>query len=232
MTGTANPAIFSNQQKGKVNPMTTRKATKTGLVISVLLLAVWLLLGTTSSVAWFREEDTLVNTLSFGDMDIQMYYKVADSYLPVDQTTRIFPDDMAFEPGAVRIATLKLENNGSAPVTYQLSVVEDETATVLGQSVLGNQIDLADYLQFGLVIGDSEQQLAALLPDRQAAAAAATLPVDSATQSGGRVEPGAVSYAAVIIYMPQTVDNAANAVENQLPHITLGVSATVTQTQE
>jgi len=212
--------------------MTTRKATKTGLVISVLLLAVWLLLGTTSSVAWFREEDTLVNTLSFGDMDIQMYYKVADSYLPVDQTTRIFPDDMAFEPGAVRIATLKLENNGSAPVTYQLSVVEDETATVLGQSVLGNQIDLADYLQFGLVIGDSEQQLAALLPDRQAAAAAATLPVDSATQSGGRVEPGAVSYAAVIIYMPQTVDNAANAVENQLPHITLGVSATVTQTQE
>ncbi len=209
--------------------MSNHNITKAGFSASILLLMVWLLLGTTSSMAWFKEEDTLVNSFYFGDIDIDVLHKEGLQYENVDESTKVFRDDIVLEPGYVLAECLKVRNSGSVPFTFKLSVVPDLADTVQAVSVLGNTIDLTDYLKFGAVICDTEAEVLQRISSRDKARAAAVNELSQYYTNGETLSPGGEVYVALVVYMPESVDDAANYRGDTAPSVSLGISAIANQ---
>ena len=209
--------------------MKGKQITKLAFVLSVILLGVWLAMGTTSSLAWFHDEDAVVNSLYFGDLKIGLYHRENGDYSPVDSTTKVFQDEALYEPGYTQLVYLRVTNEGDVPFTYELSVIPDLSTLVLGTNEKGETIDLTEYLRFGVIYAASDDELLEKTANRDLARACATTPLSTYSEDRGRLEPGQSEYASLVIFMPEEVDNAANYRGDVAPSVEVGISALAKQ---
>lgn len=188
--------------------MKKKKVTKAALAISVLLIVVWSLLGTASTLAWFSDSETIVNTFQFGDLNIEVYRKVGNEYEKVTEATKLFRDDALYEPGYTQVVYLKVTNEGSVPFDYKLAVLP--TNIVDGTNVFGKTIHLPDYLKFGIVVKDTEEEMLLATVNRSEARSYADTALNNYDEAQTDFPVGAEKYIALVVYMPESVGNEAN----------------------
>ena len=207
--------------------MTQQKRTKKSLLASglSLLACVALLIG--STFAWFTDNVTSGrNQITAGNLDVELYARDTDGvYQPVNENEALFDDAALWEPGHTEVVYLKVANEGTLALKYQLAVtVESETP---GTNVDGEAFNLSDYLVFGQAVGTTET----IYNTRAAAQAAAgeQMGLNDYTKPGNLLS-GAEEYIALVVYMPEGVGNKANyKTGTTAPSIQLGVNLVAAQ---
>ena len=214
--------------------MTNRKTTRRALVMSLLslLLCCSMLVGTT--FAWFTDSVTSgKNKIIAGNLDVELYYKLnaKDNWAKVTSETELFDDGALWEPGYTQVVYLKVANEGTLALKYQLGV--NIIAETQGKNVDNEMFKLSDYIVFDAI--ESKTETDVLYADRAAARAAVTDPQIISAGYGKAskllaAEEGKESaeYVTLVVYMPEETNNKANYREVK-PEITLGVNLVATQ---
>ncbi len=210
------------------------KYTKIALAISLLLLILWGLLGTGTSLAWFKDSEPAVkNSFYIGKLELELSHKKGNDYYEViDGETVVFDENALYEPGYTQIIYLKVKNNGDVPFDYRLAVDVYDVHTA--KSVLGNEIYLPNYLRYGVIFGDSEAALNRAVAAAKAAnnfpEAAGSYPLNVySKQDELSLQPAEERYIAVIVRMPEEIGNAANFRGNDIPTVELGLNVAASQ---
>lgn len=209
--------------------MKNKKWRKAALAFSSFLFVLWWALGTGATLAWFSDAETVRNEFHVGllKMDVSYRNDIITQYTPLQGTTKAFNDEALYEPGYTQVVYLKIDNNGNLPFKYKAAVtVEDVTN---GRNVWGEEIYLPNYLRYGIVFAESEPALMELVKDRLASRNHAPHGW-GALGTWSEVSPytfdvgEASHYAALIVYMPEEVGNAANYRGFVEPKVELGIT--------
>ncbi len=207
--------------------MNRRKLTKIALAFSICLLILWGTLGTGTTLAWFTDTSAVQkNTFIIGELDLVVSHKVGDDYVIVTEETKVFDDRALYEPGYVQVVYLKIENEGTVDFDYVMSV--DVTASIPAINVFGDEIHLEKHLKFGAVIG-TEQEVQSLTVDRETAKQVATRDLGAYISDVQNLKIGADDYAALIVYMPEEINNVANYRDDAPPVVELGITVKASQ---
>lgn len=209
-----------------------KRNTKSALLSSVLalFLCFTMLLGTT--FAWFTDSVTSANNLiRSGNLDVELDYWDAENseWKTIEGTSSLFANNL-WEPGHTEVVYLKLSNLGSLALKYQLSInVLSETQ---GTNKEGDTFKLSEYIQMGVKEGINGETNA--YADRatavEAVKDASGIIGDGYAKSGEMIADADELYMAVVVYMPETVDNEANAMtDTDFPTINLGLQVLATQ---
>jgi len=205
-----------------------RKWTKAALSLSTCLLILWWALGTGATLAWFSDTDTVRNEFRVGRLKMDVSYRndIVTDYTPLEGTTKAFNDEALYEPGYTQVVYLKIDSLGDVPFNYKIAVtVEDFTN---GKNVWNEDIYLPNYLRYGVVFGESEADVQRQVKDRLAARSNA-LNDWGALGTWSEISPYTYDvgedahYAALIVYMPEEVGNAANYRGFTEPKVEMGV---------
>ncbi len=211
--------------------MTNTKMTKKALFLSCMsmLLCVTMLVGTT--FAWFTDTATTgVNTIVAGNLDIVLEYWNGTEWEEVDESTLLFNKDALYEPGFTEVAYLRIRNNGSLTLKYNLNInVANEVA---GKTKEGKSILLSEHLKFGVITSEINKDVT--IYENRAEAQKAVEGIATGLKSystNDYVELAPESYytMALVVFMPTTVGNEANHDGVNVPSIDLGVSLFATQ---
>ncbi len=213
--------------------MTKTKSTKRALLMSALamVLCVSMLIGTT--FAWFTDSVTSSNNrIVAGNLDIELYYQndETNDWVQVNSNTNIFkdPTETLWEPGHTEVVKLKIVNEGSLALKYQLGVnIVSEVGSINAE---GDPFKLSDYIYFGIVDGvqDFENRDKAISGVQHNA----MLIKQGYTTESIALEAGkdSAAYLTMVVYMPTTVGNEANYAEGaDVPVINLGLNLYATQ---
>ena len=209
---------------------TTKKPYKRiALSLSMILLMVWAMLGTSASLAWFKDtSNELHNIFHFGDFNIEVSYQTeSGDYELVKSDTVIFNDEDLYEPGYVKIQYLKIENKGTKAVNIQTGV--NITSCTLGINVYGEEFNLKDYIRYGVIYADDESELDSRLADRDLAKQVAVDPFDDYASEVMSLDAAGTKYMAIILRMPEEVGNEANYQFNVVPTIEFGITVKADQ---
>lgn len=208
--------------------MKKRKLTKAALALSACLFLIWWALGTGATLAWFSDTDTVRNTFQIGLLKMNVSYRndIVTTYTPLLGSTEVFYDQALYEPGYTQVVYLKIDNAGDQAFNYKVAVTVLDSQK--GKNAWGEDIYLPNYLRYGVVFGQSEAEVQQQVKDRLAAKDHA--PNDwSALGTWSEISPYVYEvgekahYAALIVYMPEEVGNAANYRGADVPQIKLGV---------
>ena len=191
----------------------SKNTTKRSLLASVfaLVLCVAMLVG--STFAWFTDTATTgVNKIQSGNLDVKlMYSKDMKEWAEATDQTQLFNDNALWEPGHTEVVYLKIVNNGSLALKYETEFARNYRVTK-GKNVLGNYFYVGDYLKVGTAttgaaFNSREDAWAAIAGSEKALQKGVQL-TDGWTvlKAGESTDPFAV-----VIYMPTTVGNEANA---------------------
>ena len=203
---------------------------KMALALSVCLFVLWWALGAGATLAWFSDVDTVRNEFQIGLLDLDVSYKniYMDDYKPLLGTTEAFHDEALYEPGYTQVVYLKIENEGTPPFDYKVALTVRDI--VYGVDMWNNPFPLSEYLRYGVVFARTEAQLQEMLKDRLNA----RNQVDDRWNAMGTwsktseytLEAGDDSchYAALIVYMPEEVDNSANNRGINPPQVEIGIN--------
>lgn len=209
--------------------MKNRKWRKAALALSSFLFVVWWALGTGATVAWFSDAETVRNEFRIGLLDLDVSYKndIITDYTPMRGATEVFYDEALYEPGYTQVVYLKIENNGDVEFNYKVSVTVENFQN--GKNAWGEEIYLPNYLRYGAVFAESEDALQQMVKDRLNARTYA--PNDwGMLGTWSEVSPYTFEanesphYAALIVYMPEEVGNAANYRGFTQPKVELGIT--------
>ncbi len=209
--------------------MDRKKWIKASLALSACLFVLWWALGTGATLAWFSDTDTVRNEFQIGLLKLGAFYKndIVTEYTPLQGTTKAFNDEALYEPGYTQVVYLKLENNGDVDFQYKVAVtIEDFTN---GKNAWGEEIYLPNYLRYGVVFAESETALQDLVKNRLESRTHAANEW-GALGTWSEISPytfevgEAAHYAALIIYMPEKVGNAANYRGLTAPKVELGIT--------
>ena len=217
--------------------MTKKYSTKKALIASALslLLCFSMLIGTT--FAWFTDSvSTTNNIIVAGNLDIELYYQNDETsdWTKVDSNTNIFKNSL-WEPGHTEVIKLKVVNEGSLALKYNLGVnVASETGSV---NVNGEAFKLSDHIKFGVIAGAQNYTREQAVAAAEAAGATALktaynsgttqLLVDDAATTDVKENEKIVT---MVVYMPTTVGNEANPAKGAAtPTINLGINLFATQ---
>ena len=216
--------------------MTNKKTTKRALIASVisLMLCFTMLLGAT--YAWFTDSVTSTNNIiKSGNLDVELYFQKEGEtdWTKVTDTTNVFMEKTLWEPGHTEVVKLKVVNEGSLALKYQLGVnIASEVGSV---NVNGKPFELSDFIKFGIVEGAQtytrDQAVAAVdatantLKTAYNSSTTKLLPkTDSNTDNEDIVT--------MVVYMPTTVGNDANYAKGAaVPTIKLGLNLLATQVE-
>ena len=199
------------------------------LVISLIALVIWAVLGTGASLAWFSDTSSEINNIfHVADFDLVVSHRLTDGkWEEVDSLTKIFDEEALYEPGYVQVVYLKIENKGDREFNFYTAV--NVNGCTVATNVFGHQFLLQDYLKFGVVEADTEQAMKDSVPDREAAVEIADMPLHNYDTTVATLEPGGTSYLALIVRMPEEVDNVANYREDTVPKVELGITVKAEQ---
>ena len=211
-------------------PDKLRQLRKNALAMSCLLLALWLFLGTATSMAWLTDTTEVKrNSFQIGEMKLEVEYRrpEMDDYVEMDESSKLFRDDALYEPGYTQVVYLKIKNGGNVPFDYQITVRDFEYVDSV--SVNGTPLHLPDHLKFGLITADSQPEL-----ERKTAQAIAEKEMEAYCHGLGEysktvtddplTEDSAPRYAALIVFMPEETGNEANYRGETVPRVSLGVT--------
>ena len=214
--------------------MSKKKWTKAALAFSALLFVLWWALGTGATLAWLSDADSVRNEFQIGLLDLDVSYKndIVTEYTPLQGTTEAFNDHALYEPGYTQVVYLEIENLGDMDFTYKAAVTVEDT--VLGKTAWGDDIYLPDYLRCGIVFGKTEAEVEQQVADRLTARSNAP---EYWSALGTWSEPSPYTfaadddphYAALIVYMPENVGNAANYRGADVPQVILGITVSAQQ---
>ena len=226
------------------------------LTLALVLTIIGSLTGGT--VAWFTDTvESTNNVIESGKLDMVVEYKTSldGEWAALEENTKLFKENALYEPGYTEIVFLRVKNAGNLAFKYNLalSVVD----SMVGTSVLGNQINLSEYLQMGAVtltektLGiswDSDAIAGTHFSSRDKAIAYVSNPnVDSCSgmidlktkneenlvtlSQASVMLPGEENnqVIALVLTMPTTVGNEANHIGNEAPQINLGLHVVATQ---
>ena len=207
--------------------MTKQKSTKRSLLLSALSLLMCLSLFVGSTFAWFT--DSVVsgeNKIVAGNLDIELeYYDENDEWTTVDGATNLF-DETLWEPGHTDVVYLRLKNVGSLALKYKLSLsVASETP---GINVYGDEFLLSDYIRMG-VVEDVQPSFASCDEARAAVTNNNGIIGEGYAAAGEMTKDADDLYMAVVVYMPESVDNKANYRGEKVPTIDFGINLVATQ---
>ena len=213
-------------QEKEGNAMKKIKYAKVALILSICIMLLWAMLGTGATIALFTDvPEADENTFLIGKLDLDVEYKndVVTDYTPMDTQTSVFNDQALYEPGYTQAVYLKITNNGNVDFEYRLSV--DMLSYVDGTSVNGTNLHLPEFLRFGVIFGATEAELDRALARENAVQDMEAYCLDTFSQKDTvTVEPGQVRYAALVVFMPEEVDNAANYRGTDVPQVDLGLT--------
>lgn len=208
------------------------RTTRQSLIISVLssCLCVAMLIGTT--YAWFT--DSVIsnnNIIKSGSLDVELSFAKNNGgeltpWESVSGRSDIFDPDALWEPGRTEVVYLKVSNDGSLALQYQLSV--NIIKEIFGQNQDGEEIVLSDLLVFKVV--EMKEDLS-VYTDRETAIITAgwARGIKDYHTPERALLPGEDDYIAIIVYMPREINNAANYRGTDVPYIELGINMTATQ---
>lgn len=210
----------------------TRKSyTKFALTLSVILLLMWILLGAGTSLAWFTDTTPVQKNVFFvGELDLEVYHlDEGGKYERVTSETAIFDDDALYEPGYVQVVRLKICNEGDVPFDWRLAVGVNDFVPAI--NVFGQTFNLQDYLKFGVVTADSEDELDSKLSHRTASEniAVCDIPLSTYSTESQQLDAGGETFVALIVCMPESVGNVANNNGKGSPQVELGLVFKATQ---
>lgn len=202
---------------------------KTALLLSVALMIIWSVMGTSTSLAWFTDtDDEVKNVFHFADFDWKVSHRLADgTWEQVEQTTKVFDDEALYEPGYVQVVYLKVENLGMMPFDCRTAVsISNYTEAT---NVFGQKFHLQDYLKFGVITASTEEKLFELVATRNLAEEIADMPLSNYATESASLTGGSTVYMALVVRMPKEVDNVANYREDVIPRVELGLIVSATQ---
>ena len=234
--------------------MTSSKSTKRALATSALaiLLCAAMLIGTT--FAWFTDTaSTGVNRIQAGNLDIEVEYakEVMDSegnltgeiteFKTIQDSTEVFDGNALWEPGRREYVIFRISNKGSLALKYKfnLAVVKQKA----GINKAGEEYSLADYLCASAKASEEKNfdygsgfnpsgMFFTLWNDLSAAGTTPDLaekPLSSAAFEG-TLKAGEKHAAAMVVWMPTTVGNEANAISpDKAATIDFGINVVATQ---
>lgn len=206
-----------------------KKWTKGALAFSACLFVLWWALGTGATLAWFSDVDEVRNEFQVGLLKMDVFYRndIVTEYTPLQGTTKAFNDEALYEPGYTQVVYLKIDNIGNVAFNYKVAVtVEDVTN---GKNAWGEDIYLPNYLRYGIVFGENEADVQQMVKDRLASRNYAEIDM-RALGTWSEVSPYTFDvnenshYAAMIVYMPEEVGNAANYRGFTEPKVELGIT--------
>ena len=205
---------------------------KVALALSLGLILVWVILGTSASLAWFTDTSpTLKNIFHIQNFDLVVSHRLDDgTYEELDGETQVFDDEALYEPNYTQVVYLKVENRGDSAFTYRTAV--NVTGYTPATNVFGDKFNLQDYLKFGLVYADSEGELESKLANRDLAKEKAGMPLNDYSTDTDTLGSGGVKYMALIVRMPAEVGNEANYRFETVPKVELGIIVTADQVVE
>ena len=203
--------------------MHKKKWTKAALAFSACLFVLWWALGTGATLAWFSDHDEVRNEFQIGLLNLDVSYKnnIVTEYTPLEGATKAFNDEALYEPGYTQVVYLKIENNGDVDFNYKVAVTVDKVIT--GKNAWGEDIYLPKYLRYGVVFAESETALQEEVKNRLEARSHALGTWSEISQYTFNVGENA-HYAALIVYMPEEVGNAANYRGFTEPRVELGIA--------
>ncbi|MBO5247864.1 MAG: hypothetical protein J6B54_01015 [Clostridia bacterium] len=214
--------------------MTTQKANKIypkiALILALCGILLWAVLGTGTSLAWFSDETPEINNIfHFADFDVEVSYLTNEGeWAPLDGETDVFDRQARYEPGYVQVVYLKVRNAGDRDFKFLTAVTVSRCAPAT--NVFGQTFLLQDYLRFGVLSGLTEAEAKRGIPDRATAKTVATLPLYHYYESGASVlTAGETTCLALIVRMPEDVDNIANYRGNDVPTVDLGITVKAEQ---
>ena len=193
------------------------------LTLSLCMILLWALLGTGASLAWFTDTSTRVNNIfHFADFEVEVSHRLEDgTWESIDGKTDIFDDQALYEPGYVQVVFLKVENKGSATFDFHTAVsVNNYTVAT---NVLGQSFNLQDHLKFGIAFADSEDAMDEAVANRDLAKEVATMKLGNYSTDFATLGAGKTAYMALIVRMPEDVDNIANYRGDEVPKVELGI---------
>ena len=205
---------------------------KIALALSLCALIVWGILGAGASLAWFTDTTPEINNIfHFADFDLEVSHRLTDGkWEKIDGKTDIFDKEALYEPGYVQVVYLKVENKGSVPFKFQTAV--NVNGCSVATNVFGQPFLLQDYLKFGITSADSEAAMKNSVPDRNAAVKIANMPLHNYYEAAAfELAPKATKYIALIVRMPEDVNNIANYRGDTLPKVELGITVKADQIQ-
>ena len=214
--------------------MTSIKTAKRALIFSVLatFLCVAMLVGTT--FAWFTDSATTgTNQIQAGNLDVKlMYSKDMVTWKEATAETQLFDNNALWAPGHTEYIYLKIVNNGTLNLKYSTEFAHNYNVS-RGMNVLGNRYYVGDYLKIGTAQVD-----AAFADD--AAAQAAIAANEKALKKGVHFTEGLIPLAAgastdpfaMVVYMPASVGNEANAKSKTFTSKITGIGIQVTAIQD
>ncbi len=127
------------------------KSTKHALLASVLSIVMCFAMLIGSTFAWFTDEvKSGMNKIVAGNLDVELEYSLdGTTWTAVNETTNMFKEDALWEPGYTEVVYLRVSNVGSLALKYQFGInVADK---VIGKTADDKDIDLSDFVEFGIV---------------------------------------------------------------------------------
>lgn len=204
-------------------------AARRALAVSIVMLLIWCLLGTHSTLTWFSDQKSAVNTFVYGKVKVEAEYldTATQTWKPLERTKELFQGSALYEPGYTQIARLRITNAGDVPFVYRIAVTAADKE--MPDSVLGNTIVLSTYLKYGILYADSEDAQSRQLSDRYEARRLMerffpTNQYFDPPQQYRQLESGQTVYAALVVYMPEEIGNEANAAGDGIPTVDLGIN--------
>ncbi len=214
--------------------MKKSNSTKKALLTSVLSLFLCVAMLAGSTFAWFTDSvSSKNNIITAGNLDIELYWSVdGKDWKKVDENTNIFKENTLWEPGHTEVVYLKVVNEGSLALKYQLGVniVEE----IEGVNKAGEKFKLSDYIEFGvketaeaLSYATREDALDAIDSFKKISVSYSK---SSALYAKNNAEKLATEeYATLVVTMPEDVSNDANHNGVNIPSIRLGITLFATQ---
>ncbi len=199
------------------------------LVLSLCALVVWCIFGTGASLAWFTDSSPDINNIfHIADFELVVSHLLTDEkWERIDNKTKIFDEKALYEPGYVQIVYLKVENLGERVFKFRMGV--NVNGYVEGNNVFGQRFMLQDYLKFGITIADSEEEIKNKVSNRSKICKIADMPLHNYDTESTILSPNAIKYIALIVRMPEEVDNIANYCGNDIPKVELGITVKADQ---
>ncbi len=227
--------------------MKNMKFWRTALVATLVLTVMLSVTGGT--IAWFTDEVTSAsNIIESGNLDIVVSYKtdLKQDWQELTKDSKVFKQGALYEPGYTEIVYLKVENNGTLATKVQAGINAKDT--VIGKSVLGNEIALSDYLAIGAFHVQTEDGLSVNLSTREDAVnwvSSSVAGFSDMAMLSDKLENGSLMlnsgdlvlipdvfetlYMGLVLRMPEEVGNEANHDGTAVPAIELGLNVVATQ---
>jgi len=139
--------------------MAEKKSLKTALLLSILMLAICVASMIGSTYAWFSDTVTNErNQIKVGSLDVDLEFsRDGEKWYSVQNDTHLFDESAQMTPGSSQMVLLRIRNNGSLHLKYQLTmnIIKEIGST----NMLNQEFKMSDYMMVGVLDHEELQKM-------------------------------------------------------------------------